>query len=412
MMDERSPGMNPEAYRQPPVDADSVQPPDAEGTDHRAQLLREVQSLRDGELDLMLQAAEGTTEGEQQPVDPERRVALQEEYDRRERLESSIEGRETVEQIRENLWLLRKEGSQNPVSVVFRKGKQLFVTDPGVSMKSRAKNRDFQNLQTSLDAKVGGVLLTHSHPDHIGNIPNMAPDNAPIYVHPKANWSLRSPSTLMKAERVLSRPESQFPAWQEKIYKPYARLAYGPGATRETKKHTSPGGRYRDFPEGGFDFDGYSVEVIHTPGHTRGEVCFWIPEERVLVGGDLIPNTHVDRDHIASLYMPEANIYHALDSLKVMRDLRPKLFIPAHGEPIRSEAAFQQRVDEMISLLETTIASIEKTKAEHPDWTTAQIAEEVFKDPAYPKTSKFGSIEKRTMVHSTLRDTGPVRSKA
>jgi glyoxylase-like metal-dependent hydrolase (beta-lactamase superfamily II) len=30
------------------------------------------------------------------------------------------------------------------------------------------------------------------------------------------------------------------------------------------------------------------VQVIHTPGHAPGHVCYYIPEEKLLVGGDLI----------------------------------------------------------------------------------------------------------------------------
>lgn len=37
------------------------------------------------------------------------------------------------------------------------------------------------------------------------------------------------------------------------------------------------------------------VEVLHTPGHSPGHVAYYLPEERVLVGGDLIIGGSVGR---------------------------------------------------------------------------------------------------------------------
>ena len=36
------------------------------------------------------------------------------------------------------------------------------------------------------------------------------------------------------------------------------------------------------------DLAGFSVHVLHTPGHTKGSTCYYIPEEKVLFAGDTI----------------------------------------------------------------------------------------------------------------------------
>ncbi|EAC6450091.1 MBL fold metallo-hydrolase [Listeria monocytogenes] len=40
------------------------------------------------------------------------------------------------------------------------------------------------------------------------------------------------------------------------------------------------------FTEGVYNIGGYDIEVIHTPGHTCGSSCFYLPEENILFSGD------------------------------------------------------------------------------------------------------------------------------
>lgn len=431
----KSLSMNPEIPRNeeeqwtPPVEESDVTENREDGRDAETELTPPPASLRDGELDVLLHAYENRP-AEAESLSKEERAyieQLQEERRIRAEIAEQIEGKETVEQIREGVWLLRKEGSVNPVTVVFRRSDELLVTDPGVSWKSKEKNRDLRRLEGTLKARVSGVLLTHSHPDHIGNLPEITDDTTPVFVHPKGFWSLRSPEKLLRAENVLARKGEApqlFPnILAEKIYPLVMKASYGmklrgmkqAGETVHRKTdaegaiETIPikegGRRYQRFPEEPMQFDGYTVEVAETPGHTPGEVSFWIPEDRILVGGDLIPNTHFGRDEIASLYMPEANIYEAIVSLEKIRDLKPALFIPTHGEPIRSAEKIQERVEHMLSILHDVVERVNAIRTERPDVTVKELADEVFADdPRFPKTSKFGPIEKRTIVMSVLRD--------
>lgn len=387
------------------------------------------QALRDGELDILFRELQKRIlMGEASGDDDLLYDKLEREKLMRVELSQKLEGRESMEQIRENMWLLRYENSSNPSTVVFRKGKELFITDPGISWKSRGKNKDFRELRETLHANVGGVLLTHSHPDHIGNLPEVTSEDTPVYVHPKGFWSVRSPDTLLKAENVLAKKgeaPNVFPGvLADHFYSLVMKALYGHRLNRmkmegekghrlqtqekggENLPIKEGGRRYQRFPDQPFAFDGYNVEVIHTPGHTRGEVSFWIPEDKILVGGDLIPNTHVGRDHIASLYMPEGNIYDAIESLKKIRELKPNMFIPAHGELIRSAVEIQKRVEDMLEILEDIISKVKEIKSEEPKATIQIIADKVFsKDKRFPQTSKFGDIERRTIVMSVLRDT-------
>ncbi len=91
--------------------------------------------------------------------------------------------------------------------------------------------------------KVSGVICTHGHDDHIGQavvISEMT--GAPIHLHPE---------DLM--------------LWQV-VHPEVVPTELSDGQTIEVA--------------------GLSVKVLHTPGHSPGGVCLYIPELDVLISGD------------------------------------------------------------------------------------------------------------------------------
>jgi len=81
-------------------------------------------------------------------------------------------------------------------------------------------------------------------------------------------------------------------------------------------------------------------EVIATPGHTRGHLCLWQPEDRILAVGDALSDYDVGWVNIA-LDGPRAAAT-ALASLQRLADLGPALVLPAHGPlPAHPDAALQ-----------------------------------------------------------------------
>jgi len=69
------------------------------------------------------------------------------------------------------------------------------------------------------------------------------------------------------------------------------------------------------------------VEVIHTPGHSPGHVSFYLPAEKVLVGGDLIIMGAVGRTDL-----PDSNEDLLFESLRKIMKLPPETrLLPGHG---------------------------------------------------------------------------------
>ena len=59
-----------------------------------------------------------------------------------------------------------------------------------------------------------------------------------------------------------------------------------------------------------------SIEVINTPGHTDGDVCFYVPQEKALFTGDTLFQGSAGRTDF-----PTGNLSTLMHSLKVLKEL-------------------------------------------------------------------------------------------
>jgi len=135
-----------------------------------------------------------------------------------------------------NCWLLAAEGSDDAV-----------VVDPGFE-----PDRVHALLEAAGKRPVA-VLATHAHLDHMGTGGVFAGDEIPVFVH--------------EADAIAF---TDLPAWG----------AGGPNPLAEVKD-------LRTIADGDvLAFAGFSIEVVHTPGHTPGHCCF--RTDALLFSGDLV----------------------------------------------------------------------------------------------------------------------------
>ncbi len=116
------------------------------------------------------------------------------------------------------------------------------------------------------------VLHSHAHEDHIAGSHLFA--DVPWYVHLEDEIGLTGIDGLM-----------QIYGLEEPLYSQVA-------ASFQKDFHCVAGNDVRTFQDGdSFDFGGVQLEVIHTPGHTRGHCCFLISWEgsrdRLVYLGDI-----------------------------------------------------------------------------------------------------------------------------
>lgn len=100
------------------------------------------------------------------------------------------------------------------------------------------------------------VLLTHSHWDHIADVAKFKEAyHIPVYVHPLDAPNLEHPGA------------DQLPCW-----------IHIPPITPDTLVEEG-----MSIPVGELTF-----QVISTPGHSQGSVCYYEPNEHVLLSGDTL----------------------------------------------------------------------------------------------------------------------------
>jgi glyoxylase-like metal-dependent hydrolase (beta-lactamase superfamily II) len=168
--------------------------------------------------------------------------------------------------------------------------KKAAVIDPALG-SSDAVLEKAEEMGLSIDK----ILLTHSHWDHFADAQNMKEKTgAPVYVHALDAENLRTPGSdglpLLFPLRSVD-PDHFFVDGER------------------------------------FKVGHLNIEVIHTPGHSPGGVCFYVPAHHLLISGDTL-----FQGCMGGLHLPTANADEMKGSLKKLSLLPPDTrVVPGHG---------------------------------------------------------------------------------
>jgi glyoxylase-like metal-dependent hydrolase (beta-lactamase superfamily II) len=123
-------------------------------------------------------------------------------------------------------------------------GSEAFIIDPGYNHKT------YMAIASKLKLRPKAILLTHHHRDHAGAANVLAGEfDAPVYLH-----------------------ERELPYYRGKVD-----VAFEGGETLYLAGGAAAG-------------RGEPVELLHTPGHSAGGACFYLPRSKVSFTGDTIFN--------------------------------------------------------------------------------------------------------------------------
>ena len=119
-----------------------------------------------------------------------------------------------------------------------------------------------------------------------------------------------------------------------------------------------------------------TFQVLFTPGHTRGHICFFLPEEQILLAGDCIlphitPN--LSPDLTCPSFLPLENF---LRSLERIGALPVQTVYPAHGEPFKNlKGRVEEIIEHHIQRKDLTLQSVTRD-SQMP----AEISKKIFGD--------------------------------
>lgn len=226
-------------------------------------------------------------------------------------------------------------------NVIFvRTDKSVVVVD---TTESPAAARQTLNaFRTVCPLPVSTIIYTHHHGDHVNGAKAFKGDSTRIiaqksFLQEMAKYKLLTQynrrvnatqfgATLPAAERALSlAPDRYFP---------------GPPIIGYIVPDVLFDERY-DFEEGGVRF-----ELYHTQGETVDHLMVWLPQEQVLLPGDLF---YPSFPMLSSPMKPGRPITEWAESLERMRKFKPAHLAGSHGRPVSG----QQEID-------TTLANYAK----------------------------------------------------
>ena len=176
----------------------------------------------------------------------------------------------TVGPVAENSFLFRRDGSD-----------RALIVDPGDEADKLLGAID------ALGVKLEGILLTHTHFDHVGAV-------APVAKATGAEvW-------VPRLESFVLADINSFVPWP----------GFGPFESYEAE-HLLDGGER-------LELAGFEIDVLSTPGHSPGHVTFSIPDEAAVFSGDVLFEGSVGRTDL-----PGGDWNVLLESIRQLVDTLP-----------------------------------------------------------------------------------------
>lgn len=243
------------------------------------------------------------------------------------------------------------------------------VVDTGVA-GSEAAILDYVRQCGRRAEDVRMILLTHAHPDHIG-----------------AAKALQEATGCLVVAHELERP------WIENVDR-QARERPVPGFASLVGGPVNVALVLRDGDM--VDLVGWPAEVIHTPGHSKGSMSVWMPDEGALLCGDAVPaagGTPIYDDVLATV-----------KSLRRMKNIPGiRLLLTAWDEPRRDEEAYRV-LEEGLQYVLKIHDTVLRASSEKPPPSLVELYRRVLGQTGIQQIQSTPMITRTLAAHLAVKD--------
>jgi endoribonuclease LACTB2 len=203
--------------------------------------------------------------------------------------------------------------------------------------------------------RLAGLVLTHHHEDHAGNVALLASRGLPVAASPMALRAVRKPAPLL----------------------PYRRFAWG--TPRPLEGAITP-------------FEPEGMELLPTPGHSDDHVAVWDRDSHTVFAGDLFLGVKVRVAHATE------NPRRLVESLRRIAALEPDRLFDGHRGLVPDPVA---RLLAKADWMEEMIAQVERLADD--GLSEAAIARTVFGHRTVTDVVSQGEYSRRNLVRAVRR---------
>lgn len=231
--------------------------------------------------------------------------------------------------------LIRRVVAENPNPFTFKgtgvylvgRGDDVAVIDPGPTL---VEHLDAVESALAPGEQITRILITHTHSDHTAGVPGLVErTGATTYgFGPHGDVPDEDPLDKLTFDEYFTVEEkAEIEAEWAEI--PDELKREGPDTDFVPDEVVGDGDR--------IEGRGWTVDVVHTPGHTSNHVCFGLTDESALFTGD-----HVMGWATSVISPPDGDLFDYLASLGKLLERDDTRYWPTHGPPIDNPQAYVQ----------------------------------------------------------------------
>jgi hydroxyacylglutathione hydrolase len=249
-------------------------------------------------------------------------------------------------------------------------GDQICLIDSGVA-GSEAMICDYVKQAGRDPLEIAQLVFTHSHADHIGG-----------------SQALKKQTGCKIAAHIDAKP------WIENVGRQYEERPIGNfydlvGDSVEIDLGLKDG----DQVDLG---DGKTLEILHTPGHSKGSISLLYNKDKALFTGDAVPKSGT-----IPIYEDVATSIHSINKLKRLKDL--EILMASWDEP-QFGASVYPSMDAGLQWFQQIHEAVLKETAESDNLELKEVSARVLKHLGFPETALMPIVVTSVKSHLNLLD--------